>query len=180
MFKLLVLVTFLSLTPITHGKQAAAQGSTSCVRPEYEIFLRVVGRWKVQWRDRVAPGKYADTEATSQIESDPIGCLLVEHFSGTRDGQVYQFVSLVSFGNKDRLQQLWMDSAHREFLEFNGRRVGEVIRFEWERDMGNRRMMLRRDYRFVSADAFDTQTYLSPDSGATWDLVSRAQYTHQK
>src|SRR5689334_20792742 len=88
----------------------------SCARPEYEMFSPLVGQWMVRWKDRIAPGEYAETEATSQIAEDPAECILVEHFNGTRQGRGYTAISLTSFASKEHLQQVWEDSAHGEFL----------------------------------------------------------------
>src|SRR5689334_17427730 len=89
-----------------------AQPAIPCARPEYEMFSILVGQWKVRWKDRVAPGAYAETEAIAQIEEDPAGCVLVEHFNGTRQQQRYSAISLISFASKEHLQQVWEDSAH--------------------------------------------------------------------
>jgi hypothetical protein len=165
----------------TYGQQTAPAPETNpCPRPEYELFARIVGRWNVHWRDRIAPGKYAETDATSEVTRDPIGCVIAERFSGTRGGRPYRFLAFISFANDKRLQQLWLDSAHGEFLEFTGTGITDGARFDWERDLGNRRLLLKREYHIGDNDAFVTETYLSPDGGATWDQVSRAQYRRVK
>jgi uncharacterized protein DUF1579 len=166
---------------LTSGLPAeiVAQNAGGCARSESQALSVLVGRWKVRWRDRTSPGIYAETDATSTIENDPTRCLIVEHFSGTRAGERFAATALIGFGNADHLQLLLVDSAHGEFLEFEGTKKSEIVRFEWTKDLGGRRIMLRRDYRVEGRDSFTVEMQLSTDSGSTWDLVSRAQYQRQ-
>jgi len=158
--------------------QAPANAAPACQRPELQTLLPTVGEWNVQWTDRIAPGKYAEVKATARVERDPMGCVLVEHFAGERDGRPFTALSLLSFGG-EKLERVWIDSEHGQFIHFEGAKEGDGVRFEWQRDLGARRLMLKHDVRAVQADSFVTETQLSSDSGKTWDLVSRAKYTRR-
>ena len=155
---------------------AQVRQETPCKRAEAELFLPLAGRWSVEWTDRVAPGQYAKARASARIEADLLGCAVVEHFDGTRKGQPFMSVSIISFGNKDSLQRSLIDSGHGQFLLFEGSREGKVVRFEWVRALRGRTMMLRHEYRALQRNSFETETQLSTDGGSTWDLVQRAKY----
>lgn len=156
------------------------QTASSCARSEFRLFAPLVGKWDVQWTNRVAPGKYAETKATSHIEPDPIGCMLTEHFFGEVNGRPFTTVVLLNFGNAEKLERILIDSGHGQFLFFEGTRLDNAIRFEWQRDLGTRRLMTRHDYRDIQADSFATEWFLSPDSGKTWEVVERAKYRRQR
>ncbi|HEY9422708.1 MAG TPA: hypothetical protein VIW92_14940 [Thermoanaerobaculia bacterium] len=102
----------------------------------------------------------------------------MEHFVGERRRRPFTALSLLSFGG-EKLQRVWIDSEHGQFIHFEGARQGDTVRFEWQRALDNRHLMLKHDVRAVQVDSFLTETHLSPDGGKTWDLVSRAKYTRQ-
>jgi hypothetical protein len=171
----LILVS--SLTLRTQAQQL--QNTTSCAQSEYRLFLPLVGEWEVHWITRTTPGKYESSKATSKIERDPVGCVLTEHFFGESHNQQITTVVLLNFGNAEKLERMLIDSGHRQLLAFTGTRNGDVIRFEWRRELGDRRIMTRHDYRNIQANSFLTEWYLSPDSGKTWELVQKAEYSRQ-
>ena len=156
------------------------QTASQCARSEFRLFAPLVGKWDVEWTNRVAPGKYAKTKATSNIERDPIGCMLTEHFFGEVNGQPFTTVVLLNFGNAEKLERILIDSGHGQFLSFEGTSVDNAIRFEWQRDLGTRRLMVRHDYRDIQADSFATEWFLSPDSGKTWEVVEQAKYRRRR
>ena len=160
-------------------KAQQPQNTSPCVRSESQLFLPLVGKWKVQWTVRVEPGKYAQTAATAVIERDSVGCTLVEHFFGERNGRRFTAMALLNFGNAEELQRVWLDSGHGQFLHFTGARDGNVIRFQWQRDLGNRILMVKYEYRAIRPDSFDTELHLSGDGGKTWEVVERASYQRQ-
>ena len=161
---------------ITGPANAQVHQATQCKREEAALFLPLAGRWSVEWTDRVAPGQYAKARASARIETDLLGCAVVEHFDGIRKGQPFMSVAIISFGNSDTLQRVLIDSSHGQFLLFEGSRQRNLVRFEWVRALPGRKMMLRHDYRALQRDSFETETHLSTDGGGTWDLVQRARY----
>ncbi len=154
-------------------------GASSCKREEAKLFLPLAGRWSVDWTDRVAPGQYAKTRASARIETDMLGCALVEHFESTRQGQPFTAVVIISFGNSEALQRALLDSSHGQFVLFDGAQDGKIVRFEWARALPGRKLMLRHEYREFQRNSFETETRLSTDGGATWDVVQRAKYQRE-
>ena len=155
---------------------AQVRQASPCKREEAELFLPLAGQWSVEWTDRLAPGKYARAKARARIEADLLGCAVVEHFAGTRQGEPFMAISVVSFGNSETLQRSLIDSSHGQFLLFEGSREGKVVRFEWVRASPGRTMKLRHEYRAIQKNSFETATQLSTDDGRTWDVVQRAKY----
>jgi hypothetical protein len=176
--RLLVLRRVIGIVFLVIAGPANAQvrPATPCQRAEASLFLPLAGRWSVEWTDRVAPGQYARARASARIEADLLGCAVVEHFDGARQGRPFMSVSIISFGNNDTLQRSLIDSSHGQFLLFEGSRKGKVVRFEWVRALPSRTMMLRHEYRALQRNSFETETQLSTDGGRRWDLVQRAKY----
>jgi len=156
--------------------QAQPSKALTCARPEFQLFQQLVGKWQVEWTDRIAPEKFAESMATAQIENDPTGCILVEHFTGERNGHPFAALILLGFGITEKLQRLLIDSEHGQFISFDGSKYGDVYRFEWQRDLGTRRLQLKHEYRNIQPNSFSTETLLSDDNGQTWNIVQRGLY----
>jgi hypothetical protein len=72
-----------------------------------------------------------------------------------------------------------MDSGHGQFLTFKGVQDGETVRFEWEKNLGERILMLKHEYQKIQTNSFETTTRLSTDSGKTWNIVRKSIYQRQ-
>lgn len=169
----LILIVFISIL----SNLAGAQDNSLCIRPEVKMFLPLIGIWKVNWTSRVEPGKYETVPGTSRIERELAGCALVEHFSS--DNKKFSDLSPITFGNKDELQRVYMDSGHGRFLTFKGVQEREIVRFEWEKNLGERILMLKHESQKIQPNSFDTTTWLSTDSGKTWNIVRKSSYERQ-
>jgi hypothetical protein len=166
------------LVPRMHAQQP--QTAPACARSEFRLFLPLAGTWDVEWTTRVTPGKYVSTKAVSRIDRDSIACVLVEHFFGEVNGKPLTSLVLLNFANPEKLERILIDSGHRQFLSFTGEQESNTVRFEWQRDLGTRRLMTRHDYRDIQADSFTTEWFLSPDSGKTWEMVQQAKYRRRQ
>jgi hypothetical protein len=167
-------IILLAVAAAAHGSPSS--GEPACDAPALEALLGTRGGWIVTWRDRIAPNRYATTQARATIESTARGCGLLERFEGSREGRPFAAVTLVGPAGNDSLQRVWQDSEHGALLLFQASARSRPLRFEWSRDLGERVLRLRFTYRAVAAGSFTTETELSPDGGRTWQLVSRAEY----
>jgi len=161
-------------TPFVFAQQP--QVKPACARPEFPLFEPLVGSWDVEWTNRVSPGKYLISKAISTIDRDPIGCMLTEHFLGERGGEPFTVLMLMNFRRAEKLERMLIDSGHGQMLFFEGSKNDAAVRFEWQRDLGTRRVMARHDYKDIRADSFSTVFSLSSDSGQTWEVVEQAKY----
>src|SRR5262245_62437970 len=78
---------------------SSAQDRPGCAQSEFTRFAALAGDWRVHWTDRIAPEMYTNWIAGAKIEKDQTDCVLIEHFTGKRDRQIFTANSLLSFGN---------------------------------------------------------------------------------
>ena len=140
-------------------------------RPALALLAITRGTWVVRWLDRVAPERYATSEARATVETTTGGCGLLEHFNGTRAGRRFEALTLIAPAGGDSLHRVWQVSEHGAVLLVTADARVRPLRFEWSRDLGDRVLRLRTTYRVHTAQRFTTETELSPDGGHTWQLV---------
>ena len=164
------------LEAIRFPSLATAQNPPTCPSPALAPLAVTRGAWTVRWLDRVTPEEYATSEAQSTIEATAGGCGLLERFAGMRAGRRFEALTLIAPASGDSLHRVWQDSEHGAVLLFTAHVRSNPLRFEWSRNLGDRVLRLRTTYRALSTEAFTIETELSPDSGRTWQLVSRQEY----
>jgi hypothetical protein len=154
----------------------SAQDDPPCAGPGFERIQSFEGSWEVEWSNRIAPGQFERTTARSQIEPVIPGCALLERFTATVQGSPFWATVLLAATAPDSAQRVWLDSGHGEPLLFQGSWVADTLRFEWARDLGDRRMRLQHLTFAVTPDSFRTATYLSPSEADGWQPVAEAVY----
>lgn len=133
----------------------------------------------MDWKNRVAPGRFELTAARSQIEVVIPRCVLLERFTATVQGDPFWAVVLLTAAGPDSTRRVWLDSGHGEPLLFEGGWAADTLRLEWVRDLVDRQLRLRHLYFAVTPDSFRTATYLSPSTAAGWQLVAEAVYRRE-
>jgi hypothetical protein len=158
------------------ARDGEAQGQPPCASPAFEKIRKLEGTWTVSWTNRVAPGQFEHPSATSRIQAGVPGCALVERFQSTVRGRSFWATALLSLSKTDSAHRVWLDSEHGEPLLFDGVWLGDTLRLEWHKNIGDRVMRLRHSYFAITPDSFHTATYLSPSAAAGWQLVAEAAY----
>lgn len=151
----------------------------ACYHTELDDWAFLEGEWQVRASTRLsAQGPWENTEARAEIKRELRGCLLVERYSGTRQGHPFQAHSLFAWnGNSKKLQQVFGDSEHGMLITYEGVRDGAEIRLETEVQLPDgRRLRLRRVYSKLTKDSFTWESQRSADDGKTWDTSERAAY----
>jgi hypothetical protein len=155
---------------------ADGQAHQACPSAALAHLAITRGSWHVRWLDRIAPGRYATTEARSTIEAVSGGCGLLERFAGMRGGRRFEALTLIAPADGDSLQRVWQDSEHGAILLFAAAARADPLRFDWSRKLGDRVLRLRTTYLALTSAGFTMDTELSPDGGRTWQLVTRHEY----
>jgi hypothetical protein len=150
--------------------------SASCNSRASELLLPLTGDWIVDWIFRNTQGNYDHSTAVAHLEKDSIGCMLTEHFYGTRDGKELAMFSIINFSNSGELQKLYFDTGHGRFLLFKGVQDKDSIQFTWENKMDNKTLISRKLYRHILPDNFEIISYLSQDGGMNWEMVESEKY----
>lgn len=171
-------IVLVALTVVLSA-EAAAQRVPPCAQTGFEKITALQGTWDVEWSNRISPGHFEQTVAHSQIEATIPQCVLVERFSGTVRGRPFWATGLITV-SPGSIQRVWVDSEHGEPLLFHGQWAVDTLTFEWERNLGERKIRLRHLYIDVGNSSFHTLTYLATSVGAPWELVSEARYHRAK
>jgi hypothetical protein len=138
--------------------------------------MSLVGDWKVSldWRVDGVLMPVADARAT--IASASGGCSVVEQLRGVLRETPIAVTTLIAAPDREGLQLAYVDSEHGDLLLFDGRESGNTVQFRWSRDLGERRVVVRREYGEITTRSFVMQAFMSPDGGTNWTLVQRALY----
>ncbi len=154
-----------------------AEGQANCEVTRPPIMNHMIGHWSVAWKYRVAVGEYANSIATSVINSALAGCVLSKDFNGELLGEPFARFSLISIEKDGSLKEIHIDSQHRSFNETVGRVTSDSLIFDWARDMGDRVMRRRMYYVSSGPDQFTSRAYLSISEVSPSELVEESTYT---
>lgn len=159
------------------GAQAIAY---SCADSTTRVLGFLVGEYTASAAFRAGPTAWDSTSATVTIRPDLDGCVLREHFRGTRYGAPYEYLALWSAngGAATPVQRFFVHSQHGILVLSAGRRTGDTLvvgdsvflRGRWVfQDVA-----LWRD----SADGsvLRSESRRSEDGRATWFLTQRMRY----
>jgi hypothetical protein len=151
-----------------------------CPRPSIARLMALAGEWTVAWDSRVNDTLVPVLKSHATLTKTNADCALVERLEGELRGSAMGLTTLIAAQAPDSLELAYVDSDHGGLLVFEGTTRGDTIRFAWSRDLGTRRLMVRREYSAITASSFTTQTFMSPDSGRNWTLVQRARYERKR
>jgi hypothetical protein len=171
-------VTAVLLISITTG--ADAQGA-ECMHPLLEAFQFMRGEWTVEAETRLGNGVWERSEARSVIRPLFDGdCVLVEHYTGTRDGRPFTARASIGFNNVNNVLQFeWIDSEHGMLTLFEGGLDGDTIVLDYRMILRGNPVTLRQVFFDIEADSFRHEDRRSNDAGVSWDVSGRARYTRR-
>jgi broad specificity phosphatase PhoE len=143
----------------------------ACGAAERAFLSSLAGAWEAESRVRVAPDEYADARSTVESTIALGGCGLVSVHELTVDGSVRSEVHMLSADGEGRFELSAVDSEHGSSTVSSGRRDGDVLLLEWSRDLGDRELRTRKEYRVVSGDEYRLEHRLSPSEGDSWAVT---------
>ena len=111
--------------------QAAAVRSTpySCADTTNRVLGFLVGEYTARATFRAGPTAWDSSAATVTVTRDLDGCVLREHFRGTRYGAPYEYLALWSAngGAATPVQRFFVHSQHGILVLSAGRRSGDSL-----------------------------------------------------
>ena len=111
--------------------QAAAVRSTpySCADTTTRVLGFLVGDYTVSATFRAGPSAWDSTSATVTITRELDGCVLREHFRGTRYGAPYEYLAIWSAngGASTPVERFFVHSQHGILGLSSGRRSGDSL-----------------------------------------------------
>jgi hypothetical protein len=144
------------------------------------LLRALVGNWTVETEFRTGAAGWQRTDARSSFELDLRGCVLVERYSGTREGRPFDILGVMGVnGDGPRIQRVWAHSQHGLLTLYAGDvRDGELV-LDATVAVRGEPLMLRLVYTDVGPDGFRFESLRSTDGGTTWAVTWRAKYQRQ-
>lgn len=162
-----LLLTVLTAIPIA---VAAQDHPHTCLHEAFDAFAFLEGEWTVASRYRNMEGAWEETTAAASITYDMGGCLLIEHFTGTRNGTPFEARAVLAFNPiTNRLQRAWSDSGHGLLVLYEGTATSDSILLQSSLSIRDRTVLFQHAYLDVGTDTFRLESRRSTDAGATWD-----------
>jgi len=159
-----------SLTGRNLAAQTGAPPPPTCGAPEYRQLDFWVGRWDVTMRGQPAGANLVTLEES--------GCLVHEHWSGTRGGTGQSF----NFFDRDdgAWHQVWVSSTG-SVLNLTGHFADGTLTYLGENRRPDGTLLRHRLSFHANGDGTVRQLWeTSSDSGATWAVSFDGHYTKRK
>jgi hypothetical protein len=165
--------------------QATAVQSTrySCADTTTRALGFLVGEYTASAAFRAGPSAWDSTTATVSITRDLDGCVLREHFRGTRYGAPYEYLALWSAngGATTPVQRFFVHSQHGILVLSGGRRTSDTL-------VVGDSVFLRGRWVFqdvalwregTDGSVLRSESRRSEDGRATWFLTQRMRYVRR-
>jgi hypothetical protein len=162
--------------------QATAVQSTpySCADTTTRVLGFLVGEYSAKATFRAGPTAWDSATAAVTITRDLDGCVLREHFRGTRYGAPYEYLALWSAngGAGTPVQRFFVHSQHGILVLSAGRRTGDSL-------VVGDSVFLRGRWVFQElalwregpgGTVLRSESRRSEDGRATWFLTQRVRY----
>lgn len=151
-----------------------------CQRAGSEFFTQLLGEWRVEAKDRLAPGDYEENSGRAVISWGIEGCSLQESYLGTFKQHPYAVKYETYLSDSLQTQRTFFDSEHSNLMFFQGIIEGDTMSSLWLRDLEKKRMQVKNELKLLDKNSFQNTTYLSTDYGQTWQLTHAWQYTRKQ
>ena len=186
MHRVMILVAGLAAAPFlapVAAQSAVAGAPFSCADTTARVLGFLVGAYDAQVVFRAGPTAWDSSRATITIVPDLGGCVIREHFRGTRHGAPYEALTVWSAhgGAAAPIQRTFVHSQHGIIGLSAGRVVGDslvvddsvFVRQRWV----HQRLVLWREGG--SANRLRSEGRRSEDGRATWFVTQRTRYVRR-
>lgn len=139
----------------------------------------LAGKWKVETHLRLsAQGPWDTSVARSVIAWSLKSRILVEQYTGTRQGKPFLIQSMFGYNNANGLlQKTFVDSEHGVLVLFEGSRDKDTVYLDKSITFANgNSVRLRTAYYLVSEKEFLVVSMRMPAGATGWDVTSRMRY----
>lgn len=150
-----------------------------CQNPNFSTLALLTGSWEVRTTDRTRPGEYEENTGTAEITVLFDQCAIEQKYSGIFKEKDYAFKSILICADSTNAQAMWLDSNHGRFMILAGEISSDSIVVRWQREFTNRTMIVKHKFSELQKNSFKMESFLSPNSGADWQLTHRRLYTRR-
>jgi hypothetical protein len=162
------------------GRAPTPAPTFSCADTTTRVLGFLIGEYSATTEFRAGPTAWDSTRATVTIARELGGCVLREHFRGTRYGAPYEYLALWSAngGPAAPVQRAFVHSQHGLLGVSAGRQVGDslvladsaVVRDRW---IHQRLVLWRED---GAGAVLRSEGRRSEDGRASWFATQRTRY----
>ena len=170
----IILLTVLSCSTVVNAQPP------DCPRAPMKDLTRLAGEWTVTFDYRLDGELIRADTAHALIELAADGCALIEKVQVSLRGQPLAIAKILVAPTSETLQQAYVDSFHGGLSVSQGHVLNDTVRFERSRDWGTHIQLVRHEYFDIEANAFKTESQMSPDNGENWILVQHAFYLRRQ
>lgn len=145
-------------------------------------FDFLAGKWKVETHLRLsAQGPWDTSVARSVITWSLKSTILVEEYTGTKQGKPFLIKSIFGYNNANGLlQKTFADSEHGVLVLFEGSRHKDTVYLDKSITFSNgNTVRLRTAYYLISEREFLVVGMRMPGGANEWDVTSRMRYKRE-
>ena len=154
----------------------AAPPPPDCVARDTALLQSLVGDWEVEMEFRTGD-EWERAPGRASVRPELSGCVLVERYTGTRQGAPYEFLALLGAnGMGDPIQEVFVHSQHGILSLSSGKVTGGGLVVEDAPIVDGKVVRLRHTYSDVTAEGFRYESSRSTDGGASWRVTVRGKY----
>ncbi|NOT09618.1 MAG: hypothetical protein HOP28_15610 [Gemmatimonadales bacterium] len=176
--------TALALLLAAAPSQSRAQAATapfSCPDTVQRRLGSLAGVWEVQAVFRRGPTAWDSTSATVTITPELGGCLMREHFVGTRYGSPYEYLALwgANGGAELPIQRTFVHSQHGLLGVSAGRFHGDTLVFQQRNIVRGTTVLEEGRFSGIAQPGFTIVDRRTTDDGATWIVTARFYFRYR-
>lgn len=148
-----------------------------CAAKENAFLRSLVGEWDVDAEFRAGADGWEKAAGRASIASELEGCVLVQHYRGTRGGDRWEFLAVLGASGTDRpIQELFVHSQHGVMSLSAGAISGGTLTVEDRPTVKGAVVRIQHVYSNAGPGGFRYESRRSTDGGRTWAVAWRATY----
>lgn len=171
---------FATLLLVIWSQTIFGQDTFTCTNQGYTLLNGVIGHWKVQTKDRTAPGVYQKNSGNAIISAGIPGCSISISYRGKyRDKAYAREVNLIAL-DSIHYQMVAMDSEHGTYSFLEGAMDNDQLILHWFRNKAIGKLRSKYELTVTNANTFEFSSYLSTDFGENWALTHQRIYRREE
>ncbi len=151
-------------------------GPADCGESARAFLQALSGSWATESSVRVAPGEYASSTGNADSRDALAGCGLLTAHEFDVDGSPRSEVHVLSAVADGTFHLSSVDSEHGAFTVSEGTLDGNVLTVEWSRDLGDRVLRTRKEFRLMSAGEYQVEHSMSRSQADPWETTYRGTF----
>jgi len=153
-----------------------------CVRPELNQIAFLEGEWDVISEKRASfeDEEWEESKAVANWTPVLSGCVLQEHWSGTLDGKLMEWIQMLAYNQRDqKWEQGMVDWTHGNLITSEGYYKEGKLVFTTPHMRSGKLLIDKIIIEKVSDSRVNWTIKTSLDGGETWNTFWKMRYTRK-